>query len=232
MSIKLSNVYKSYGKQEVLHDISFEVKPGELVGFLGPNGAGKSTCIKLITGWLFPDRGSVEVCGHKLSGQAICAKRRMGYLPEHNPLYPEMYVREYLEYVGGIYKISQPGRRIEELAEELALTDVLGKTIGTLSKGYKQRVGLAQALIHNPEVLILDEPFTGLDPNQLDQVHALIRRISKEKAILFSSHSLQEVEEISTRTLIISRGRLMADQLISELTKEQTLTEVFKELTR
>ena len=232
MSIKLSNISKSYGNIEVLHHVSFEVRPGEIAAFLGPNGAGKSTCMKIITGWLTDYTGTVTVCGHDISKDPIAAKRCIGYLPENNPLYPEMYVREYLEYVGQLYRVANLHGLVDEMIERVKLEEVCGKTIGTLSKGFRQRVGLAQALLHNPEVLILDEPSSGLDPNQLGEIHSLIKELGKEKTILFSSHSLQEIADLCERTLIIHKGEIVADARMSELTKEEPLEDIFKRLTK
>lgn len=232
MSIKLSNISKSYGNIEVLHHVSFEVRPGEIAAFLGPNGAGKSTCMKIITGWLTDYTGTVTVCGHDISKDSIAAKRCIGYLPENNPLYPEMYVREYLEYVGQLYRVANLHGLVDEMIERVKLEEVCGKTIGTLSKGFRQRVGLAQALLHNPEVLILDEPSSGLDPNQLGEIHSLIKELGKEKTILFSSHSLQEIADLCEHTLIIHKGEIVADARMSELTKEEPLEDIFKRLTK
>ena len=232
MSIKLSNISKSYGNIEVLHHVSFEVRPGEIAAFLGPNGAGKSTCMKIITGWLTDYTGTVTVCGYDISKDSIAAKRCIGYLPENNPLYPEMYVREYLEYVGQLYRVANLHGLVDEMIERVKLEEVCGKTIGTLSKGFRQRVGLAQALLHNPEVLILDEPSSGLDPNQLGEIHSLIKELGKEKTILFSSHSLQEIADLCERTLIIHKGEIVADARMSELTKEEPLEDIFKRLTK
>ncbi len=232
MSIKLSNISKSYGNIEVLHHVSFEVRPGEIAAFLGPNGAGKSTCMKIITGWLTDYTGTVTVCGYDISKDSIAAKRCIGYLPENNPLYPEMYVREYLEYVGQLYRVANLHGLVDEMIERVKLEEVCGKTIGTLSKGFRQRVGLAQALLHNPEVLILDEPSSGLDPNQLGEIHSLIKELGKEKTILFSSHSLQEIADLCEHTLIIHKGEIVADARMSELTKEEPLEDIFKRLTK
>ena len=232
MSIKVSDVSKSYGKQEILHNISFEVKQGEIVGFLGVNGAGKSTCMKIITGWLQPEQGSVSICKHDIQEDTRAAKYLMGYLPENNPLYPEMYVKEYLYYVAGLYRVTDVATVVDEVMEQVKLKEVSDKLIGKLSKGYRQRVGLAQALVHNPQVLILDEPFSGLDPNQLSDIHALIKELGKTKAILFSSHTLSEAAELCERVLILHSGQLVADANINELTREKSLEETFKELTR
>ena len=232
MSIVLSDISKSYGNQEVLHHINFEVRPGEIAGFLGPNGAGKSTCMKIITGWLTDYKGTVTVCGYDISKDPIAAKRCIGYLPENNPLYPEMYVREYLEYVGQLYRVGNLHGLVDEMIERIKLEEVCGKTIGTLSKGFRQRVGLAQALLHNPQVLILDEPSSGLDPNQLGEIHSLIRELGKEKTILFSSHSLQEVSDLCEHAIIIHKGEIVADAQLSELTKEDSLENIFKRMTK
>ncbi|WP_321425186.1 ATP-binding cassette domain-containing protein [uncultured Bacteroides sp.] len=231
MSIKLTNISKLYGNSEVLHNVSFEVRPGEIAAFLGPNGAGKSTCMKIITGWLTDFTGNVTVCGYDIRKDPIGAKRCIGYLPENNPLYPEMYVREYLEYVGQIYRVANLHGLVDEMIERVKLQEVRGKTIGTLSKGFRQRVGLAQALLHNPEVLILDEPSSGLDPNQLSEIHSLIKELGKEKTILFSSHSLQEVTDLCEHAIIINKGAIVADAQMSELTKEESLEDIFKRLT-
>ncbi len=232
MSIKLSNISKSYGNQEVLHNISFEVCPGEIAAFLGPNGAGKSTCMRIITGWLTDYAGTATICGHSISEDPIAAKRCIGYLPENNPLYPEMYVREYLRYVGQLYQVPNLNGKVDEMIERVKLREVCGKTIGTLSKGFRQRVGLAQALIHDPQVLILDEPSSGLDPNQLTEIHSLIKELGKEKTILFSSHSLQEVSDLCEQAVIIHKGVIVANTQISELTKEESLESIFKKLTQ
>lgn len=231
MSIKLTNISKLYRNSEVLHNVSFEVRPGEIAAFLGPNGAGKSTCMKIITGWLTDFTGNVTVCGYDIRKDPIGAKRCIGYLPENNPLYPEMYVREYLEYVGQIYRVANLHGLVDEMIERVKLQEVRGKTIGTLSKGFRQRVGLAQALLHNPEVLILDEPSSGLDPNQLSEIHSLIKELGKEKTILFSSHSLQEVTDLCEHAIIINKGAIVADAQMSELTKEESLEDIFKRLT-
>lgn len=231
MSICVSHIEKSYGGKKVLHDLSFRIKKGEIASFLGPNGAGKSTCMRILTGGLAADRGEVYMGDFNIRTRPLEAKRLTGYLPENNPLYPEMYVREYLEYVARLYALPDARSATARQIERLNLTEVAGKTIGTLSKGYRQRVGLAQALIHDPQILILDEPFSGLDPNQLEEVHTLVKELSAEKAILFSSHSLQEVNELGGRVLILNRGKLATDSDLEELTRTKTLEEVFKELT-
>jgi ABC-2 type transport system ATP-binding protein len=215
MSIKVSQVTKYYGEQKALDAVSFELKKGEVVGFLGPNGAGKSTMMKILTSYLPPSEGKAEVGGFDVEEDAMSVKEIVGYLPEHNPLYLEMYVREYLNFVASLYK--QPLSKVDEMIALTGLQPEQHKQIGDLSKGYRQRVGLAQALIHNPEVLILDEPTTGLDPNQLKEIRALIKEIGKEKTILFSTHIMQEVEALCDRVIIIDSGRIVADKPTAEL---------------
>ncbi|MDR1729837.1 MAG: gliding motility-associated ABC transporter ATP-binding subunit GldA [Prevotellaceae bacterium] len=212
MSITIQNLHKSYGKQLVLNDISFSIPSGEIVGFLGNNGAGKSTTMKIITGYVEADRGKVEVCGIDIAGNPLEAARQIGYLPEHNPIYPEMFVKEYLRFVAKIYKLGkQANARVDEMIEKTGLTREYRKKIGMLSKGYRQRVGLAQALISDPKVLILDEPTTGLDPNQIIEVRNLIKEIGKEKTVMLSTHIMQEVSAICKRVVIINKGRIVAD---------------------
>lgn len=212
MSITVQNLKKSYGSQLVLDNISFSIKSGEIVGFLGNNGAGKSTTMKIITGYISYDAGSVEVCGIDVEKNPIETHRRIGYLPEHNPIYPEMYVKEYLRFVAGLYKLgSESKNRVDEMIEKTGLTREYKKKIGMLSKGYRQRVGLAQALIPNPDVLILDEPTTGLDPNQIIDVRNLIREMGKEKTVMLSTHIMQEVSAICDRVIIINSGKIVAD---------------------
>ncbi|MEY4629335.1 MAG: hypothetical protein RLZZ595_1661 [Bacteroidota bacterium] len=217
MSIKVDHILKVYGAQKAVDTISFEVKQGEIVGFLGPNGAGKSTTMKMITGYLTPDGGKIEVCGLPVEGEALATKKKIGYLPELNPLYQDMYVREYLGFVAGLHKIPSPEKRVEEVVQLTGLTPEANKLIEQLSKGYKQRVGLAAALIHDPEVLILDEPTTGLDPNQIIEIREVIRKLGKEKTILFSTHILQEVEALCNRVIIINKGKIVADASLQEL---------------
>jgi ABC-2 type transport system ATP-binding protein len=217
MSIKVDQVVKIYGAQKAVDHISFEVKQGEIVGFLGPNGAGKSTTMKMITGYLFPDGGNIEVCGIRVAGEGIATKQKIGYLPELNPLYQDMFVREYLEFIAGLHNVASPKQRIEEVIELTGLTPEANKLIEQLSKGYKQRVGLAAALIHDPEVLILDEPTTGLDPNQIIEIREVIRNLGKKKTILFSTHILQEVEALCDRVIIINKGKIVADATLQEL---------------
>jgi ABC-2 type transport system ATP-binding protein len=219
MSIKVSNLSKNYGAQKAVNNISFSVSKGEIVGFLGPNGAGKSTTMKIITGYLACDGGGVEVCNEKVNTSSLSTKKKIGYLPEANPLYFDMYVREYLEFIAGVHKMDHPKNRIEETIATVGLTLEANKKIGQLSKGYKQRVGLAAALIHNPEVLILDEPTSGLDPNQIVEIRDVIKRLGKDKTVLFSSHILQEVQAICDRVIIINKGNIVADDTLINLQK-------------
>jgi ABC-2 type transport system ATP-binding protein len=217
MSIEVSDLLKTYGQQQAVNRISFAVRKGEIAGFLGPNGAGKSTTMKMITGYLKPDGGDVKVCGYSVKDNPLAVKKKTGYLPEANPLYPDMYVREYLEYIAGLHGLKRSAARIEEVISLTGLNREAGKKTGQLSKGYKQRVGLSAALIHDPEVLILDEPTTGLDPNQIIEIREVIRRLGKDKTVLFSSHILQEVEALCERVIIINKGELVADDLLSNL---------------
>ena len=219
MSIKVKKVSKSYGTQKALNEISFEIKKGEVVGFLGPNGAGKSTLMKILTGSIKPTSGHVKVADFDIDEHPIKAKRKIGYLPEHNPLYHEMYVKEYLNFSADIYGVSH--ELVAEVIKKTGLANEQQKLIGALSKGYRQRVGLAQALIHQPEVLILDEPSTGLDPNQLVDMRSLIREIGKERTVMLSTHILQEIEAICDRIIIMNKGQIVADKSIEEL---QSLT--------
>jgi len=221
MSISVQNVFKNYGEQCVLNDVSFEIGSGEIVGFLGPNGAGKSTMMKIITGFVPYEKGTVKVCGLEVSQHGLETKGMVGYLPEHNPLYLEMYVKEYLRFIADIYKLGKAGNaRVDEMIEKTGLTSEYTKKIGQLSKGFRQRVGLAQALIPNPQVLILDEPTTGLDPNQLIEVRNLIAEIGKEKTVLLSTHIMQEVSALCDRVLIINKGEIVADE------KEQNIVSI------
>jgi ABC-2 type transport system ATP-binding protein len=218
MSVHVHNLTKTYGSQTAVNGISFDVKPGEILGFLGPNGAGKSTTMKILAGFIPPSSGSASVCGQNITEQSISVRKNIGYLPENNPLYHDMYVQEFLEFsaqVTGLKK-NVPGR-ISELVETVGLTEERKKKIGQLSKGYKQRVGLAQALLHDPQVLILDEPTSGLDPNQLADIRALIKKLGKEKTILFSTHIMQEVETVCDRIIIINRGSIVADDITANL---------------
>lgn len=220
MSIEVHNVTKLYGTQKALDDVSFTVNKGEIFGFLGPNGAGKTTMMKIIMGVIPPTMGSVKVNGLDILTHEIEIKRQIGYLPENNPLYYEMYVREYLLFVASIYKLKNKKQRIDEIIEQTGLTIEQHKTIGSLSKGYKQRVGIAQALIHNPSVLILDEPTSGLDPNQIIEIRNLIAQIGKNKTVLLSTHIMQEVEAICNRVIIINKGKIVADNKKEALQQE------------
>jgi len=217
MSIKVSNLLKQYGDQKAVDNISFTINKGEIVGFLGPNGAGKSTTMKMITGYLEPDHGDIEVAGIKVNDHPLETKKKIGYLPEANPLYFEMYVREYLEFIAGVHQVKDPSSAIEKVIILTGLTPEQHKKIGQLSKGYKQRVGLAAALIHDPEVLILDEPTSGLDPNQIIEIREVIRRLGENKTVMFSSHILQEVEALCSRVIIINKGTLVADDQLRNL---------------
>jgi len=210
-----------YGAQKAVNNISFTINKGEIVGFLGPNGAGKSTTMKMITGYLEADGGSAEVSGHKVSTNSLATKKKIGYLPEANPLYHDMYVREYLQFISNIHGIESPAPAIAHVIETTGLTVEANKKIGQLSKGYKQRVGLAAALIHDPEVLILDEPTTGLDPNQIVEIREVIKRLGQNKTVLFSSHILQEVQAICDRVIIINKGNIVADDTLANLQKEK-----------
>lgn len=222
MSIKVENISKLYGKQRALNDVSFEVKPGEIVGFLGPNGAGKSTMMKIITTYLPASEGKVSVCGIDVNEDALGVRNLIGYLPEHNPLYLDMYVRESIAFVAQIHKIKPTKKLIDDIIEKVGLQVEQNKKIGELSKGYRQRVGLAQALIHDPKVLILDEPTTGLDPNQLAEIRNLIKTVGKEKTVMLSTHIMQEVEAICDRVMIINKGELVANKSAKELTSIAT----------
>ena len=234
MSIIAENVTKTYGNQHALNGVSFQIEKGQIVGFLGPNGAGKSTMMKIITCYIPPTSGKVSVCGFDVMEQSTQAKKHIGYLPELNPLYTDMYVREYLSFVGGMYKIQNLKSRVEEMIETVGLQPEAHKKIETLSKGYRQRVGLAQALIHDPEVLILDEPTSGLDPNQLVEIRNLIVQVGKTKTVMLSTHIMQEVEAMCDKAFIIDRGNIVANNLdIQELAKEgKRLEEIFKDATR
>ena len=215
MSIHVENITKLYGEQKALNAISFSVNSGEIVGFLGPNGAGKSTMMKIITTYITQSNGTVSVNGHDVSTHPMQVKQSVGYLPEHNPLYLDMYVKEYIQFNASIHSINST--RISEVIEQVGLTPEAHKKIGQLSKGYRQRVGLAVALLHDPEVLILDEPTTGLDPNQLVDVRNLIKEIGKTKTVLFSTHIMQEVEAVCDRVIIINKGELVIDKKLSDL---------------
>ncbi|QGY43795.1 gliding motility-associated ABC transporter ATP-binding subunit GldA [Maribellus comscasis] len=217
MTVETSNITKLFGKQKALDNVSISVKQGELIGFLGPNGAGKSTLMKIVNGYLPADSGEVFVNGQRVTPQNLEIRRNIGYLPENNPLYTDLYIKEFLEITAGFYRIPNKKKRVDEMIELTGLGEEQHKKIRALSKGYRQRVGLAQALIHNPSVLILDEPTTGLDPNQLEEIRGLIRDISKEKTVIFSSHIMQEVEAVCNRVIIINKGRIVANGSIAEI---------------
>lgn len=227
MSIKVTALTRLYDTQKAVDNISFEIRKGEITGFLGPNGAGKSTTMKMITGYLPPTSGSATVCGFDVAEQAMEVRKRVGYLPEANPLYHEMYVREYLEFSAGIHKINKDrAKRIEDMIAMTGLSKEAHKKIGALSKGYKQRVGLAQAMLHDPEVLILDEPTSGLDPNQIVEIRDLIKDIGKDKTVLLSTHIMQEVQAMCSRVIIINNGHIVADDSIDHLQTKNTRKDV------
>jgi ABC-2 type transport system ATP-binding protein len=232
MSIEINNLFKYYGEQAAVKNVSFSIPKGQVVGFLGPNGAGKSTTMKIITGFIPASEGSVSVCGIPVDTNNLKTRQKIGYLPESNPLYTDMYVREYLEFVGRIYKIKNLKQRVNEMIDLVGLGVEQHKKIEALSKGYKQRVGLAQAIIHDPEVLILDEPTSGLDPNQLVEIRELIKNIGKEKTVLLSTHIMQEVEAICQRVLIIKQGVLVADNISSEIKYTDNKQTVFVEFNK
>lgn len=217
MSISVSALTKTYGRQIAVNNISFTVNKGEIVGFLGPNGAGKSTTMKMITSYLKPDSGSITVCGINALEQPLLSNKKIGYLPESNALYTDMYVKEYLHFAGGIYKVPNLAAAVDAAIEKVGLTPEYKKRIGQLSKGYKQRTGLAAALIHDPEVLILDEPTSGLDPNQIVEIREVIKELGKQKTVLFSTHIMQEVEAICDRVIIINKGTIVADDNLQNL---------------
>lgn len=233
MSVEVRNLLKEYGEQKAVNNISFSIPKAEIVGFLGPNGAGKSTTMKILTGYLQPTSGDAFVCGMNVADHPLEVKKKIGYLPELNALYYDMYVREYLGFVAEVHKVTSRKEKIEEVISLTGLPTEAGKKIGQLSKGYKQRVGLAAALIHDPEVLILDEPTSGLDPNQIVEIREVIRQQGKNKTVLFSSHILQEVEAICDRVIIINKGNLVADDKLADLRKHASasnfITLSFKE---
>jgi ABC-2 type transport system ATP-binding protein len=229
MSIEVNHLFKYYGEQAAVQDISFNVAAGEIVGFIGPNGAGKSTTMKIITGFIPSSSGDVKVCGMPVNEDSMQTRQLIGYLPEHNPLYLDMYVKEYLEFVGKIYKVKNLKARTEEMIHAVGLDVEQNKKIGALSKGYRQRVGLAAAIIHDPQVLILDEPTSGLDPNQLVDIRELIKKIGKEKTVMLSTHIMQEVEAICDRVVIINKGRIVANNTASVLQQSMSLQTVYVE---
>jgi ABC-2 type transport system ATP-binding protein len=220
MSVKVNALSKYFGDQAAVNQLTFEAKKGEILGFLGPNGAGKSTTMRMLTTYISPTQGSIEVAGYDAKTQSLELRRKLGYLAEHNPLYLDLYVKEFLEFAAGIHKLSNKKAKVGEVIEMTGLALESNKKIGQLSKGYRQRVGLAQALIHNPEVLILDEPTAGLDPNQLVEIRNLIRSVGKEKTVIFSSHIMQEVQALCDRVLILNRGVMVANDTMEDLTSK------------
>jgi len=222
MSIIVNNITKLYGTQKALNNISFAVGSNEIVGFLGPNGAGKSTMMKILTCYIPPTQGSAKVNGFDIATQSLEVRRQIGYLPEHNPLYLDMYVKEFLEFVANIYKIKNTASRVKEMIDVTGLQLEQNKKIGALSKGYRQRVGLAQAMIHDPKVLIMDEPTTGLDPNQLEEIRNLIKSLGKQKTVMLSTHIMQEVEAICDKVIIINKGEIVANDETKNLQKNTT----------
>lgn len=230
MSIVVNNVTKLYGEQKALNNVSFEIGSNEIVGFLGPNGAGKSTMMKILTCYIPSTEGKAKVCGFDTQEQSIEVRKQIGYLPEHNPLYLDMYVKEFLEFVGGLYKVNNIKNRVQEMIEVTGLQIEQNKKIGALSKGYRQRVGLAQAMIHDPKVLIMDEPTTGLDPNQLEEIRGLIKKLGKQKTVMLSTHIMQEVEAVCDRVIIINKGEIVANdntQALQQNTTKQVITVEF-----
>lgn len=219
MSVEVKHLTKIFGQQRAVDDISFRVEPGQILGFLGPNGAGKSTTMKIATCYLPPTSGTILVNGLDVTESPLAVRRSVGYLPEHNPLYLDMFVKEYLEFIGGLHQLKGAAlkQRVGEMVDLCGLSVEQGKKIGSLSKGYRQRVGLAQALIHDPQVLILDEPTTGLDPNQIQEIRTLIRNIGRQKTVIFSTHIMQEVSAICDRVVIINRGKIVADSEVAAL---------------
>jgi ABC-2 type transport system ATP-binding protein len=228
MSVKVDHLSKNYGSQVAVNQLSFEAKPGEILGFLGPNGAGKTTTMKMICCYTPPSSGSAVVNGYDINTSPLQVRKQIGYLPEHNPLYEEMYIKEYLQFVASIHKIENKSVRISDVIHMTGLEKEQNKIIGTLSKGYRQRVGLAQAIIHDPQVLILDEPTSGLDMNQLIDIRNLIRELGKEKTVIFSSHIMQEVQALCDRVVIINSGDLVADESIEKLSKRVSGSQVVK----
>ncbi len=235
MSVIVRNLAKHYGEQKAVNQINFEAKPGRILGFLGPNGAGKSTTMKMLTGYLQPTSGQAEIAGKDMKLEPLEIKKLIGYLPENTPLYIDMYVREFLGFVAETYGLKNRSQRVEDVIKLVGLTQEQHKKIGMLSKGYKQRVGLAQAIIHQPQVLILDEPTSGLDPNQLTDIRALIKNLGKDKTVIISTHIMQEVEALCDDVIIINKGALVANAAIADLKKEHagaSLEDIFKKLTQ
>ncbi len=228
MSISVQQLSKVYGEQHAVDHISFEVPAGQIVGFLGPNGAGKSTTMKILTCFIPPTSGKAAICGYDSMEQPLQVKRRVGYLPEHNPLYPDMYIKEYLEFAARMHAMKNFGPRVDEMIAVTGLGPEKKKKIGQLSKGYRQRVGLAQAMLHDPEVLILDEPTSGLDPNQLLEIRKLIKTLGEQKTVILSTHIMQEVQALCDRIIIINKGRIVADDSVSGLQAQSTAATIVK----
>ncbi len=233
MTIDIKNLTKLYANQRALDDVSLSINEGEIVGLLGPNGAGKSTMMKIITCFIPPTSGEVKVCGLDIFDEPLQIRSLIGYLPEQNPLYLDMYVRESLMFIAGLHKIrgKEKKQRVEQMIETVGLTKEVNKKIGALSKGYRQRVGLAQAMIHDPKVLILDEPTTGLDPNQLVEIRQIIKQMGKKKTVILSTHIMQEVEAVCSRAVIINNGKIVADDTIEHLALEGSLEKTFRDIT-
>ena len=233
MSISIKNLTKIYGEQKALDNINIEIEQGQIVGLLGPNGAGKSTMMKILTCFIPPTEGEVKVCGYDIFDNPMQVRANIGYLPEQNHLYYDMYVREFLMFIAGIHKIDKKIRkqRVEEIIELTGISKEVNKKISMLSKGYKQRVGIAQALIHDPKVLILDEPTTGLDPNQLVEIRELIKKVGETKTVLLSTHIMQEVEAVCSRVLIINNGKLVADDETKHIASGGNLEQIFRQIT-
>ena len=234
MSIFVSELSKTYGQQKAVNAISFKAVPGRILGFLGPNGAGKSTTMRMLTGYLEPTGGSASLGGFDIRSQSLEMKRILGYLPENTPLYTDMYVREFLSFVADTYQLSDTSVKVKDVIEKVGLGTEQHKKIAMLSKGYKQRVGLAQAIIHDPQILILDEPTTGLDPNQLTDIRQLIKTLGKNKTVVLSTHIMQEVEALCDQVVIINKGTLVADSSLMELKKQhksESLEDIFRTLT-
>lgn len=233
MSISIKNLTKIYGEQKALDNINIEIEQGQIVGLLGPNGAGKSTMMKILTCFIPPTEGEVKVCSYDIFDNPMQVRSSIGYLPEQNPLYYDMYVREFLMFIAGIHKIDKKIRkqRVEEMIELTGISKEVNKKISMLSKGYKQRIGIAQALIHDPKVLILDEPTTGLDPNQLVEIRELIKKVGETKTVLLSTHIMQEVEAVCSRVIIINNGKLVADDETKHLAAGENLEKIFRQIT-
>lgn len=228
MSVKVDKLTKIYGSQKAVNNISFEINTGEIVGFLGPNGAGKSTTMKMLTSFIEPTSGDAWVGGKHIVEESLEVRKKVGYLPESNPLYYDMYVKEYLDFAAGAYKVPDKKKQIEEMIEKTGLTREMHKKIGQLSKGYKQRVGLAQAMLHNPDVLILDEPTSGLDPNQLVDIRNLIKDLGKEKTVILSTHIMQEVEAMCSKVIIINKGNIVANDTVENVQRKRKSGQVVK----